>query len=337
MTVELANDTRTVQATGSSSYTISLPKKWIDEHGIDAGMELSFYPAHGGELVIKPEPTSAGGRGASDEPRVDIAALSAAEVRQVVGALYATGCEEFVLRAGNGVSSKQRRAAANAASSKTGLEIERESGSEIHFRTVIDTTAVSLERSVLQLQYAALSMQRTVVRVLVDGSFDDLERIDGRYDDAVRRFEVIDGRFRRALADVEELDRLGRSRRAVFDRYTTAGHLLTVTERFQRVADLLRGRVNAERTPWSDEFEDCARRSRTLTESAVDAVLTASRPPYDTAQDARMLAEDVVELHRRANEEDGHAHVWTVALVGLERSATSAAEIAERAVQASLR
>lgn len=337
MTVELADNTRTVQATGSSSYTISLPKKWADEHAIDAGMELSFYPAHGGELVIKPDRDSSENSSGTERPRVDITELPPTDVRQVVNALYATGSEAFVLVSGNGLGSEQRRAASNAASGKTGLEVSRESETELSLRMVIDTAAVSLERTVLQLQYATLSIQRDVVGALVDGHLDDIDQIDRWHDDASRRFEVLDGQFRRALGDIRELDRLGQSRRATFDRYTTVRELLPVGEGFQRVADLLYDRSDIERVAWADEFDDCARRARSLTEEAVDAVLTAERPPYDTVRAARTLSDDVAELHRRADEETDSSYVWTLALVGLERSATSASEIAERAVQASLR
>ncbi len=335
MTVDLANNTRTVQATGRSSYTISLPKKWVDEHGIDAGMELSFYPAHGGELVIKPERNSSVAS-AAENPRVDITAIPPADVRQAVNALYATGCKEFVLRSESGLTSEQRRAASKAASGKTGLEVSCESETELSLGMVIDTTAISLERTVLQLQYATLSMHRTVVHALVNNTLEEVEQIDRWHDDAVRRFEVLDGQFRRALGDVTELDRLGRSRQATFDRYMTARELLTVVQQFQRVGELLQGQNDIEHVAWADGFDDCAQQARALTEEAVDAVLTAEQPPYDTVRAARTLAEDAAELHRQADE-DGSSYAWTLALVALERSATSASEIAERAVQASLR
>ena len=337
MTVELANNTRTVQATGSSSYTISLPKKWVDEHGIDAGMELSFYPAHGGELVLKPDRRSSGTETSSGNPRVDIAALPPSDVRQAVNALYATGSEGFVLTSESGITAEQRRAASRAVSGKTGLEVSHESETELALGMVIDTAVVSLERTVLQLQYATLSIQRNVVRALVDGTSADIDQIGRWHDDAQRRFEVLDGQFRRALADVEELDRLGHTRRATFDRYTTAQELLAVVERFRRVADLLHERNDIERVAWAGDFDDCAQRARALTEEAVDAVLTAARPAYDTVRAARTLRDDATELHRRADAEGADSHVWALALVGLERSATSASEIAERAVQASLR
>ena len=48
-------ETRKVQLSGGTTYTVSLPKSWAQEHGIDAGSTLSLYPNRDGSLLIEPE------------------------------------------------------------------------------------------------------------------------------------------------------------------------------------------------------------------------------------------------------------------------------------------
>ncbi|WP_049971351.1 AbrB/MazE/SpoVT family DNA-binding domain-containing protein [Haladaptatus cibarius] len=78
-------ETRKVQYTGSST-TISLPKEWADEHGVEAGMQLALYPAENGELIIGAEQTDDG-----EPPEVCVEGRSATDIRETVKALYAIG------------------------------------------------------------------------------------------------------------------------------------------------------------------------------------------------------------------------------------------------------
>ena len=46
-------ETRKVQVTGGSTYTVSLPKSWATDQGIEAGSEVEFYPEEG-SLFLTP-------------------------------------------------------------------------------------------------------------------------------------------------------------------------------------------------------------------------------------------------------------------------------------------
>ena len=46
-------EVRKVQITGGSTYTVSLPKEWATESGIEAGSKLAFYP-EGNTLIAAP-------------------------------------------------------------------------------------------------------------------------------------------------------------------------------------------------------------------------------------------------------------------------------------------
>ncbi|WP_435152571.1 AbrB/MazE/SpoVT family DNA-binding domain-containing protein [Haladaptatus sp. DFWS20] len=324
-------ETRKVQYTGSSR-TISLPKEWAEEHGVEAGMQLALYPAESGELIIGAEQTED-----DDPPRVGVEEYSEMDVRETVKALYAIGNEMFVLAADSGFERAQRRAVATAATDLVGLEVHSESETELVLTTVFDTATVSIERTVLQLQYTALSMHQDAVQGLIDGNEDIAARVLRRRKDAERRFRVAESSFQRTLTDVEELDRLGHTRPTMFDQYTTAQRLADIAEQAWKMADLVDTCEETERQPWPDEFERLARASRQLTERAVDYVLEAGRPPHETVRNCRSLVNDVIELRRHVCRENGESYVQTVAVDSLERTVRCSEAIAERAVQAALR
>ncbi|GAA0245089.1 AbrB/MazE/SpoVT family DNA-binding domain-containing protein [Haladaptatus pallidirubidus] len=323
-------ETRKVQYTGSST-TISLPKEWADEHGVEAGMQLALYPAENGELIIGAEQTDDG-----DPPEVCVEGRSATVVQQTVKSLYAIGNDTFTLTADGGFDREQRRAAARAATNLVGLEVRNESETELVLTTVFDAAAVSIERTVLQLQYTTLSMHQDAIHGLIDGNEERANRVAKRWNDAERRFLVAENCFQRTLTDVEQLDRLGHSRPDIFDQYATARHLADVGEQAQRIATLVGSEAMVEK-PWPDEFERFARESRHLTEQAVDDVLSSDEPPYETVRTCRKLVDDISELRRRLYRENEVTYGRSVAVGSLERTAREAVKIAERAVQASLR
>ena len=44
---------RKVQLTGGTTYTVSLPKEWADEHDVSVGTRLHIYPHCDRSLVVR--------------------------------------------------------------------------------------------------------------------------------------------------------------------------------------------------------------------------------------------------------------------------------------------
>ncbi len=47
-------ETRKVQVTGGSTYTVSLPKTWATDNGVEAGSVVEFYP-ESDSLLLTPK------------------------------------------------------------------------------------------------------------------------------------------------------------------------------------------------------------------------------------------------------------------------------------------
>jgi len=55
-------EARKVQLTGGSTYTVSIPKGWAGEHGIEAGVQLHLYPHEDGSIEVRADPSGDGVR-----------------------------------------------------------------------------------------------------------------------------------------------------------------------------------------------------------------------------------------------------------------------------------
>lgn len=317
--------TRKVQLTGSSTYTISLPKEWAREHGIEPGMQLTLCPGHNGELVI-----GAGQTGAGPSPTLDLDAVPDDAVEEMIRGLYTVGADQFTLSATESLSGATRRAVSDATSDLLGLEITRETEAAVELSTPLDAAELGIERTLVQLQYVALSMQHDATTALVEGDADLAAQVVDRRQDARRKFDLVSRSFQRTLTDLEELRGFGLHRPRVFDYYVTANKLDRVADGAERVAA-----VAADRDDSSvdvDAFAADARRARDLVDEAVEAVLDAD-DPVRAFEVKRSCADLRASLDATAADDP----IFRLAAESLRTTATCAGDVATRAMGAALR
>lgn len=316
--------TRKVQLTGSSTYTISLPKDWAREHGIEPGMQLTLCPGHNGELVI------GAGQTEDQSPTVDLDTVPEDAVTDVIRSLYVVGVDRFTLSASESLSGTTRRAVSDATSELVGLEIARETESAVELSTPLDTAELGIERTLVQLQYVALSMQHDATTALVDGDADLAAQVTERRRDARRKYDLVNRSFQRSLTDLEELRGFGLDRPRVFDYFVTANRLDRVADGAERVAA-----VTLERDDPADDrdtYVENARRVRDLVDEAVEAVLDADDPVRGFEVKAA-----AAELRDSIEGTDATDPGTRLAVDTLRRTAVCAGDVATRAMQAALR
>jgi phosphate uptake regulator len=322
-------ETRKVQLAGNSTYTISLPKTWAVEQGIETGQPLRLRPGDG-RLVLELDRD-----GESSTPTVDVTDASPTEVRDTVRAMYTLGYDGFDLRVEGGPSTAVRRAVSESAAELAGLEVEREDGATIRCRDLLDTSALSVPRVVSRLEFAALSAHRGATGALVDGGADrtpHVERVERHARDASAQAALVERCLRRALADVGVLDRLGSGRATLLEHFRVAGELERVGS---LAADLVRAtdaRPPSVTPP--DGFTECAQRTRLSIEHATDAVLS-DVPPAEAREvhrETRRCAEAVRSL--AADVPD--SRTWFRALCTLERTADCGTTLGTHALRSAL-
>ncbi|MFB6201106.1 MAG: AbrB/MazE/SpoVT family DNA-binding domain-containing protein [Halorhabdus sp.] len=79
-------ETRKVQLSGGTTYTVSLPKTWATEHGIEAGSVLALHPNDDGSLLIEATDDRAN---TSRSIAVDVSGTAEDALRERISALHA--------------------------------------------------------------------------------------------------------------------------------------------------------------------------------------------------------------------------------------------------------
>lgn len=121
----MSMETRKVQLAGGSTYTVSLPKQWAEEHGVEAGAQLLVAPHDDGSLTVRVSDVRDGRTAARalddrDDLLGDLAALDRA--------LYETGGED-AYRLGVAVDSITRVAEYGGNVAEVGIQAAAREGS----------------------------------------------------------------------------------------------------------------------------------------------------------------------------------------------------------------
>lgn len=328
--------TRKVQIAGGSTYTVSLPKQWATEHGIEAGARLHLAPRDDGSLLIHPD---RGNPETRETARIDIEGYSRADLVRTVRALYAVGFDAFALRTRTSLGAETRRAVTATAATLIGLEVTEESNTRLVLRSPLDATDVSIRRTVIRLRLVALSMQRDAARALGERDRELATDVIERDDEADRLFGLIDRGFQRALTDLGEVDRLGLDRPTLFSYYTTARNLERIADHAEKVATLAT-RIESVPDGIAGEILSLARRSHAVVEDGTSVLLAGGDvdDAYGTLAARDDLSAEIDAFDRRLYHDDvPDAYLFGLVLDSVKRTAEYGGNIAEAAIQGALR
>jgi phosphate uptake regulator len=327
----MSMETRKVQLAGGSTYTVSLPKGWAEEHGVEAGSQLVVAPHDDGSLTVRVSDVREGRTAAC--ARLDGGDRDPA---RTVGALYVAGFDEITLTGTFDPSA--RRAIRGAVRRFAGLTIVEESEGEVVLRCPLDPSDVSVRQTTIQLQFVALSMYREATGALTSAGADGGSAVGERDDEADRLFALVRRQFQRALTDLGEVQAMGASRSELFDYYAVARNLERVADHAEKLAAIA---DEASPPPERREaVEDAARRAGRVVEDATSVTLGGGDPTTAArALDDRDGLLSELEALDRALYEGGGDDVYRlgVAVDSITRVAEYGGNIADVGIQAAAR
>jgi phosphate uptake regulator len=330
-------ETRKIQLTGGSTYTVSLPKEWACAHDLEAGTQVDLFPHIDGSLVVRASERQ------NEEPtaiQIRTGTLTDANLFRVVRAGYTAGYDEIRLVAETSFDARQRRGVRTTAQNLIGLEPVTETETEIVLKSLLDASDVSIRQSLVQLQFTALSMHEDATASLLNRDADLAEQVRQRDDEADRLFGMIDRHFQRALTDLGEVDALDVPRPTLFDYYTTARQLERVADHAVKIANVA-AQLNADvSSALPGDLSSLAERSRDVVRQATSVLLGDAdvATAYDTLEDCDDVTDDITTLDRTLYEDDatGGYHL-TLVLDSLIRTAEYGGNVAETAIQSAAR
>ncbi|AXG07301.1 phosphate uptake regulator PhoU [Haloplanus rubicundus] len=224
-------ETRKVQVTGGSTYTVSIPKDWATDNGVSAGSEVAFYP-EGDSLFLTPRTGDE-----RTEGTLDIGELAGEELIRAVMTMYVSGFDIIALESAR-ITTDQRRTIRQATQSLVGLEVLEETRDRVVIRDLLDSSELSINNAVTRMRLIALSMLEDAVTALIDLDEDLARDVIQRDDDVDRLWMVVSRIFRATLRSPRAAEELGVSREVCFDYQSAARQLERVADHATKIAHL---------------------------------------------------------------------------------------------------
>jgi len=224
-------ETRKVQVTGGSTYTVSLPKEWATAHDIGAGSTVEFYPEEDA-LLLTPRTEEE-----HTEGTLDVSNLSGDELTRAVMTMYVSGFDVIALESGR-ISSDQRRAIRAATQSLVGLEVLEETGDRVVIRDLLDSSELSIHNAVTRMGLIAESMLADAVSALTADDDDLANDVIERDDDVDRLYMMVSRIFRATLRNPKAAEELGLPREVCFDYHSSARQLERIADHATKIAHL---------------------------------------------------------------------------------------------------
>jgi phosphate uptake regulator len=327
-------ETRKVQLSGGTTYTVSLPKAWAQEHGIEAGSELSLHPNGDGSLLVD---TTRDQTQDSRTATIDVTTDSETTLRQRIHAVHAVGFDSVVVRDRTEHTLDRRAIVEDTVAKLSGFELLEATDTRIRLQSLIDAENVDVRKSTLRLRLVMLGMHRDAVSAVLAGDKELAQRVIDRDDEADKLFAMVTRHFRRGLSNLQEVEKLAYTRDELFEYYYTS-------RQFERVADhavkIARFTLDDDATvpsTFETELSGLASSARQVIDDAADVILADAG--IEAAQSAlstgSQLRADIDDLDRKLYAHDDPAEAYTVGLLldSIRRTGEYGANVAGVAIQ----
>ncbi len=224
-------ETRKVQVTGGSTYTVSLPKGWATDNGVSSGTVVELYPEDDSLLLTPRSDTS------RQEGSLDISEIEGERLTRAVMTMYVSGFDIIRLEATR-ITTDQRRAIRNATQGLVGVEILEETTDSVVIQDLLDSSELSIVNAVSRMRLIAVSMLEDAVTALTTNDDDIAHDVIERDDDVDRLWLVVSRIFRATLRSPRAAEELGVPREDCFEYHSSARQLERIADHATKISNL---------------------------------------------------------------------------------------------------
>ncbi|WP_339103043.1 PhoU domain-containing protein [Haloterrigena salinisoli] len=324
-------ETRKVQVTGGSTFTVSLPKSWAIDNDVSAGTTVEFYPEEDSLLLTPQNETD------RQTGTLDITDLEGERLTRAVMTMYVSGFDIIRLSAGR-ITTDQRSAIRSATQSLVGVEVLEETTDSVVIQDLLDSSELSIVNAVSRMRLIARAMLEDAVTALVENDDDIAQDVIERDDDVDRLWQVVSRIFRATLRSPRAAEELGVHREDCFDFHSSARQLERVADHAAKISNLA---LKLEAIPGdvADALVDLHDDVSDILEKSMDALVAEdSDEATDLGHAAREAILEIDEHTRTIDDmlrelEPVQAQSLGLIVDSLSRSADYGGNIAETALQ----
>jgi len=280
-------ETRKVQVTGGSTYTVSLPKDWATGNDVSAGSVVEFH-AEDDLLVLTPQREDD-----HTEGTLDITGLTDPdELTRAVMTMYVSGFDVIRLETSR-ITAAQRRVIREATQRLVGLEVIEETAEHVVLQDLLDSGELSIHNAITRMRLVSLTMLEDAVEALIEDD-DDLARdVIERDDDVDRLWYMISRVFRTILRHPSAAAEIGFPRDTCFDFQSSARQLERIADHATKIANLAQ-EIDAIPASAAEPLRRLQSEAAEVPETAMDALLADDpEAATDLASEARRGIESV--------------------------------------------
>ncbi len=325
-------ETRKVQVTGGSTYTVSIPKGWATENDVSAGTVIEFHP-EGDSLLLSPQRDQE-----RSEGTLDISELYGRDLARAVVTMYVSGFDIIRLET-NKMAAAQRRSIRDATQALVGLEVVEETGSHILLHDLLDSAELSIHSAITRMRLIALTMLADAAQSVIENDDDLADDVVERDDDVDRLWFMVSRVFRSVLRDPSVAAEIGLPRETCFDYHSSARQLERVADHAAKIATLSLD-LGPVPEPVCEALATLHEDATAVVEMAMDALLeTDSDAATRLANEAREAVHGIDDHTRsvddliRSLDDALEAQLLGLIVDSLSRTADYGGNIAETALQ----
>jgi len=282
-------DTRKLQHTGGSSYTVSLPQEWSEEHGMEGGSVVGLSRL-GESVVITPERHDE-----ATPERVSIADLEDGHVSRALVTLYVSGHDEVVLE-GEEIDTERRASIRQVVTRLTGLQVVDEGPDTVRVRSLLDHGEMSTPEVVDRMHAVAGLMLEDAVTAALDDDAAAAGVLE-REEDVNRMYAMVLRWFRQCMRDPAANERSPLALDTHFDFHACAKQLERIADHAATIADLA-GDTGSIPTTTARSIADLRADARDVIDRAMEAFLCED--PTEATELANAVMDDTAAVNERA-------------------------------------
>ncbi len=225
---------RKIQLTGRATYTISLPREWIDRMKLEQGNELSILEQADGTLIISKESLNF-----SREREVTIQLEKIKDISmldKIIISKYLAGYSKIIITSNMEINPKTSKLISSTVANLIGSEIISENPNEVEIKDLALHGEFPIDKALRRAHLIARNMQKVSIESFVNSEKENANDIFERETSVDRLYFLIRREIASALENPTILKELDMKPHEVLYIYPVAKSLEKIADHCESIA-----------------------------------------------------------------------------------------------------